>query len=397
MATKEVTGVAKREGRQVLCLVWKNPATRQRYLIGYLSQDEAGYHFRYDLASPRSLKAAVQVGFVLPDAFPDPEGEWHSDRLFPVFARRLPRGERAEGLKEAGVPFDDPIEFLRLTGGRLVNDTLEFLEPIEPGERAGEYSVRFPVAGWRYYEGEAVIDELRPGAKVWLELEPDNPFDPSAIRVLSSSRVHVGYVPAIYSWYLDDAVSRGDYRATVDRLGPKEDPQQRVMVHFQSRVRSLPNVTPMPKGIDKYVGRLKTPMVIARMLPLAPWEEEPGSEDSEFSGRRLEDLHLDTQNKAAVLEVKRRLQAQVPEVKKLVIFGSVARGQAGPDSDLDLLALTKHELPRDQKKRVYDIIFDVNLQYGTNLSIVCLGEELWNLGPFYVPIRSDVEREGVLV
>jgi len=56
-----------------------------------------------------------------------------------------------------------------------------------------DFSV-FPVAGFSYYDGPALLDRLRPGDPVMLVPEPDNPHDPRAIRIEALGQ-RVGYVP----------------------------------------------------------------------------------------------------------------------------------------------------------------------------------------------------------
>ncbi len=208
-------------------VVWQHALSRRRYLIGHLSRDSRGHVFTYETTTPGALSEAQAVGFRLFDEFPAPEGEWRQPELFATFLRRVPQTWAAEDYGRLGVEPGDGIEFLRLTGGRLPTDTLEFLEPISA---ADTYYLRFPVAGWRYYDGEQVMEELVPGAVLGLQLDETNPHDPNAIRVLSPSGVHIGFVPAVYSWCLTQSVRRGSYRATVASLGAADDPGVGVIV-----------------------------------------------------------------------------------------------------------------------------------------------------------------------
>lgn len=242
------------DASQELLLVWKQPISRQRYLIGHLWHDQRGYHFRYELKQPRSLHTALSEGFRLFEPFPTPTGTWSSTGLFPLFRRRLPPAWRNEEIARLGIAPGQAMDFFRMTGGRLPTDTLEFLEPIQENEDGTEYTVRFPVAGWRYHQGDTVIDELTVGTQVNLELEPDNEHDPSAIRVLSPSGVLIGYVPAIFAWYLDDVVVEGNYRAVVQEIGCPEDPQVRLTIHFKGYTQ-LP-MRRVPTGLEEYAASL---------------------------------------------------------------------------------------------------------------------------------------------
>lgn len=55
---------------------------------------------------------------------------------------------------------------------------------------------RSPVAGFQYHRGESIWTDLRVGEGVNLVREPDNPFDPRAVRV-DWQGCKLGYVPRI--------------------------------------------------------------------------------------------------------------------------------------------------------------------------------------------------------
>jgi len=111
----------------------------------------------------------------------------------------------------------------------------------------------------------------------------------------------------------------------------------------------------------------------------------------------LDDTRLTAAERQAILHLKRELKHRFPQVKKLILFGSAARGTAEPGSDVDLLVLTNHSLPLSVKHEIYDVVFDMNLRYDVNLSVICVGEDQWQKGPLFVPIRAEVERDGVPV
>jgi len=59
--------------------------------------------------------------------------------------------------------------------------------------------------------------------------------------------------------------------------------------------------------------------------------------------RNFETLQLAAGDRAAVLEAARTLAQHLP-VERVVLYGSKARGDDGPDSDIDLLILTSRPL-----------------------------------------------------
>ncbi|MBQ9041933.1 MAG: HIRAN domain-containing protein, partial [Eggerthellaceae bacterium] len=41
----------------------------------------------------------------------------------------------------------------------------------------------FHIAGFQYHDGALVLDKLKPGKKLKMVGEPDNPYDPNAIEL----------------------------------------------------------------------------------------------------------------------------------------------------------------------------------------------------------------------
>lgn len=104
---------------------------------------------------------------------------------------------------------------------------------------------------------------------------------------------------------------------------------------------------------------------------------------------------MNVQQMAALQEIQRRLHAEL-DIVRLILYGSAARGEACAESDIDLLILTATPLPRPERHRITDIVFQVNLEYGTNFSTLVVDLRSWQEGPVSVlPIRESVDREGI--
>jgi hypothetical protein len=50
------------------------------------------------------------------------------------------------------------------------------------------------IAGFRYYDGAAVLPQLQPGTPLTLRPEPGNPHDPNAVEILHAG-AKLGYIP----------------------------------------------------------------------------------------------------------------------------------------------------------------------------------------------------------
>lgn len=233
-------------------LVWKHPIKRDRYVLGDLRRDQNGYSFQNKTSGRHSLLDAVRAGYTPLAAFGTGDEPQHSPNLFPVFARRLPPGWRVGEYEKLGLDQTQDIEYLLATGGRMPGDSFEFLRPMPDSDEMVSQSIRldFPVAGWQYYDGEQAIEHLKPGAPLRLELEADNEYDKSAIKIFAPTGHHLGYVPRIYSWYFDDCIEEQRYQAEVKELGLREDPQLRMVVTFQLS-QSDAKLRQVPEGLKK--------------------------------------------------------------------------------------------------------------------------------------------------
>lgn len=81
---------------------------------------------------------------------------------------------------------------------------------------------------------------------------------------------------------------------------------------------------------------------------------------------------------------------------KIVLFGSQARGDASPGSDIDVLAVLKGEVrPSEELERTGDAIAALSLKYDVLLSTIFRPEEAFYRAD--TPLLANVRREGVAV
>lgn len=219
----------------VLWLIWQNVETRQRYHIGNLSNLDGNYTFTYELSGKRrTLLEAMDNGYRPHLAFRDIQKVYKSDRLFDAFARRLPdkrRPDFSKLLQSFGLSIDySEMDLLRATGGRLATDPYEFVAPIYRFN--DHFDFDFYVAGWRYYDGENSLSELKVGEVVKFELDLINPEDDKAVVILTTQSGHkLGYVPAFYSGFMFDVIRNGGkYEAKIEGINIDAKPQLRVNI-----------------------------------------------------------------------------------------------------------------------------------------------------------------------
>lgn len=192
--------MSKKDGKDYLYLIWKDPISRRNYIVGQLSKNSQ-YEFSYGF----EIEEAINKGFELVIPFEDVNKVYKRDTLFPTFSSRLPDSKR-RGIEKILQKYDltefDEYKLLKRSGARLPIDSLEFIDPIIGGHN-GEIKRIFHIAGVRHYFGCTGEDcekarGLKIGDKLSLELEPTNEHDKNAIKILDEENNHVGYLPRYY-------------------------------------------------------------------------------------------------------------------------------------------------------------------------------------------------------
>ena len=138
--------VSRKEGKDYLYLIWKEPTTRRNYVVGQLSKN-GQYEFCYGY----EVKDAIEKGFEPLISFEDINKTYKSDTLFPTFSSRLPDRKRRgieRILSKYGLKTFDEYKLLKRSGARLPIDTLEFIDPILT-EHNGEIKRIFYISGVR--------------------------------------------------------------------------------------------------------------------------------------------------------------------------------------------------------------------------------------------------------
>ena len=106
--------------------------------------------------------------------------------------------------------------------------------------------------------------------------------------------------------------------------------------------------------------------------------------------------NLTDEEKAALLQLKEGLTSRFGRrLAKFVLYGSKARGDYGPESDLDV-AIIIHALTGEEKKKIFNAIAEIELEHLTPLSTLVLDEEEFDrLRGRERRIALDIETEGI--
>ena len=111
--------------------------------------------------------------------------------------------------------------------------------------------------------------------------------------------------------------------------------------------------------------------------------------------KALADLQLAEPICKALQAARDRIAAEF-RVDRIVLFGSLVRGTADEESDVDLLIVLREMPDHHIRNRMSSVILDINLEYATNLSGLVVDQKAWDEGLLSVlPIHDEVEEQGV--
>lgn len=194
--------MSKKNDRDFVFLIWKDPVKRDNYIVGELSKN-GQYEFKYT----NQIKDAMKAGYKPFISMDDINKTYTNDLLFPIFSSRLPDKKRRginRILDKYGLDEYNEYELLKRSGTRLPIDTLEFIDPIFEDDDNIEIKRDFYLSGVRHWMNCDGVDcekvtDLDLGLKLRLVPEPENKFDSYAIRVFDDNNRLIGYVPRYYS------------------------------------------------------------------------------------------------------------------------------------------------------------------------------------------------------
>jgi len=105
--------------------------------------------------------------------------------------------------------------------------------------------------------------------------------------------------------------------------------------------------------------------------------------------------HLSKKEERALNKLIAELRASWPGAK-LKLFGSKATGKFDEESDIDILILLPWQVNEKTREQIIDIIFEINLEFDSNISPLILSKNEWETGFIpLLPIHYYIEKEGV--
>lgn len=92
---------------------------------------------------------------------------------------------------------------------------------------------------------------------------------------------------------------------------------------------------------------------------------------------------------------KEKISQKFPS-SRVILFGSRARGDAGPQSDADVVVILKNSASEEDQEFISDSAWEAGYPYGLVIVPVVFSQEEWESGPerFSLLVKA-VQTEGV--
>lgn len=85
------------------------------------------------------------------------------------------------------------------------------------------------------------------------------------------------------------------------------------------------------------------------------------------------------------------------KISAIILYGSVARGTAEPDSDVDIALLLNEKFTKEEWKKMVDFSTDMDLEYNTVFSLIDITTEHFQKWLKAVPFYQNIEKEGIVL
>jgi len=178
-----------------LLITWQTTSERMRMIVAELIRSDDDADLVY-LKDSEDFSKAQSLGFEDYPGFEINKDTVHNNVLI-SFMKRLPprtRGDFGRFLEALRIKNEAKVSDFALLGyseAKLPDDDFTVIHPFE--NATVPFELMLPIQGYRYYRDQLPLASLTTDMQAGFEIEPDNPKDPEAIKIIINE-VKAGYV-----------------------------------------------------------------------------------------------------------------------------------------------------------------------------------------------------------
>lgn len=109
----------------------------------------------------------------------------------------------------------------------------------------------------------------------------------------------------------------------------------------------------------------------------------------------LANSNLGSDDRSLLSELRTLIAASLPEVR-LILFGSVARGESGRESDYDVYAITEAPVPVSAQREISEQLLPLELARSVVISLMFCSRSEWEAEQ-RLPLHREIQRDGILL
>jgi predicted nucleotidyltransferase len=111
--------------------------------------------------------------------------------------------------------------------------------------------------------------------------------------------------------------------------------------------------------------------------------------------KTVKPFYLNYYEQRFISEVIEKIRDFFPEIKKIILYGSKARGDFLEDSDIDLLFVIESFIDKKTKYNVYDFISELEIKYGLLASTIFVSEK--DFKSKKIKFLRNIHKEGIIL
>ena len=85
------------------------------------------------------------------------------------------------------------------------------------------------------------------------------------------------------------------------------------------------------------------------------------------------------------------------KLQSVVLYGSVARGDDGPESDVDIALFVREPMTRELIQQVNSCMTDINWNYDRFLSVIDIDQSKYERWIGVLPFYQNIEKDGIVL